>query len=157
MTQSLIAKSTLCAIVCVILGSLSGILSGSGNTEWYQNLNMPSFQPPSWIFGPMWTLLYILMGIAAARVWQKSDRGLQSSAIRLFVIQMVLNLAWSPIFFGMKEPLIALVVIVVMWILILLTIISFSKVDKLASYLLVPYISWVSFATILNASVVYLN
>jgi len=105
----------------------------------------------------MWTLLYILMGIAAARVWQKSDRGLQSSAIRLFVIQMVLNLAWSPIFFGMKEPLIALVVIVVMWILILLTIISFSKVDKLASYLLVPYISWVSFATILNASVVYLN
>jgi len=157
MTQSLIAKSTLCAIVCVILGFLSGILSGSGNTEWYQNLNMPSFQPPSWIFGPMWTLLYILMGIAAARVWQKSDRGLQSSAIRLFVIQMVLNLAWSPIFFGMKEPLIALVVIVVMWLLILLTIISFSKVDKLASYLLVPYISWVSFATILNASVVYLN
>ena len=155
--QSLISKSTLCAIVCVILGSLSGILSGSGNTEWYQNLNMPSFQPPSWIFGPMWTLLYILMGIAAARVWHKSDRGLQSSAIRLFVIQLILNLAWSPIFFGMKEPLIALVVIVVMWLLILLTIISFSKVDKLASYLLVPYISWVSFATILNASVVYLN
>lgn len=157
MFQSLSVKAVVVAIICVGLGSLSGILSGSGNTEWYNSLNMPSFQPPSWIFGPMWTLLYTLMGIAAARIWHISEDGLRSSAVRLFIIQLILNLIWSPLFFGMQNPLIALIVIVLMWIFILLTIISFSKIDKLSAYLLVPYIAWVSFATLLNASVVYLN
>jgi len=157
MFQSLIAKYILCVIVCVGLGSASGILSGSGLTDWYQTLNKPSFQPPTWVFGPAWTILYTLMGIAIARVWHKPSSSLKTSAIRLFIIQLILNLIWTPVFFALQQPLYALIIIIIMWVMILLTIRAFKKVDSIAPYLLVPYILWVSFATILNASIVYLN
>ncbi len=157
MFQSLILKSILCIIICVTLGSVSGILSGSGMTDWYQNLNKPFFQPPSWVFGPAWTILYTLMGIAIARIWHQPDSSLKSRAIRIFISQFVLNLIWTPIFFALKQPLIALIIIIMLWILILLTIRSFKKVNPLSAILLIPYILWVSFATILNGSIVYLN
>ncbi len=157
MLQSLLAKCILCVILCVGLGSLSGIASGTGLTEWYQTLNKPFFQPPSWVFGPAWTILYTLMGISIARIWHLSASPERISAIRLFVIQLILNLIWTPIFFALQQPLIALFIIIIMWIMIFMTIRSFKKLDNIAAYLLVPYIMWVSFATLLNASIVYLN
>jgi benzodiazapine receptor len=125
---------------------------------WYSTLSKPFFTPPSWLFGPAWTVLYILMAISAFLVWKKGFEKKQvKSALKLFAIQLVLNLSWSPVFFGAHNPLLALVIIVVMWIFILKTILAFGKIDKIASYLLYPYIAWVSFASILNFSIWILN
>lgn len=157
MFQSLIAKCILCVILCIGLGSISGIASGTGLTEWYQTLNKPFFQPPSWVFGPAWTFLYTLMGIGVARIWHQPDSSMKTTAIRLFIIQLILNLFWTPVFFAFQQPLIALIIIIIMWVLILMTIRAFKKLDNIAAYLLLPYILWVSFATLLNASIVYLN
>lgn len=125
---------------------------------WYNTLNKPFFTPPSWLFGPAWTILYILMGVAAYLIWKKGFKKKQiKEALKIFVIQLVLNFSWSPIFFGAKQIFLALLVIVIMWIFILKTIKAFAKIDKTASYLLYPYLAWVSFATLLNFSVWLLN
>ena len=157
MATSFPIKVIICIVTCLGLGSISGILSGSGLTEWYYTLNKPSFQPPSWVFGPAWTTLYTLMGIAVARIWRKPTSPLKTQALKIFISQFIINLIWSPVFFAFRQPLIALLVIIIMWVLILWTIRIFKKLDPLAAYLLIPYILWVSFATILNASIVYLN
>jgi len=126
--------------------------------SWYNTLNKPFFTPPSWLFGPAWTVLYILMGVSAYLVWKKGFKKKQiKEALKIFAIQLVLNLSWSPIFFGAKQIFLALIVIIIMWIIIFKTIKVFAKIDKTASYLLYPYILWVSFATILNFSVWLLN
>ena len=126
--------------------------------SWYNPLNKPFFTPPSWLFGPAWTVLYILMGVSAYLVWKKGFKKKQiKEALKIFAIQFVLNLSWSPIFFGAKQIFLALIVIIIMWIIIFKTIKVFAKIDKTASYLLYPYILWVSFATILNFSVWLLN
>src|SRR3989344_4009863 len=126
--------------------------------SWYNTLNKPFFTPPSWWFGPAWTALYILMGISAYLVWKKGFKKKQiKEALKIFTIQLILNLFWSPIFFGAKQIFPALIVIIIMWIFILKTIRAFAKIDRIASYLLYPYIFWVSFATILNFSVWILN
>lgn len=118
---------------------------------WYNTLNKPFFNPPSWVFGPAWTILYILMAVSAYLVWKKKG------SLKLFWIQLALNLAWSPAFFGAHNILLSLFIIVPMWIFILKTIKAFAKIDKMASYLLYPYLAWVSFATLLNFSVWILN
>ena len=151
-------KIIICVILCISLGAGSGFISGSPLSDWYQSLNKPFFQPPPWIFGPAWTLLYSLMGIAVAFIWDISpDSPLKTKAIRLFIFQFVVNMIWSPVFFGLQMPTVALVVIVLLWALILSTIIQFKRLNKIAGYLLLPYLAWVSFATILNAAIVYLN
>lgn len=126
--------------------------------SWYSTLNKPFFTPPSWLFGPAWTVLYVLMAISAVLIWR---RGIKEKpvkeALKVFGIQLVLNLSWSPIFFGAKNILLALLVIVIMWIYIVKTIWAFGRIDKTAGYLLYPYLLWVSFATILNFSVWILN
>lgn len=153
-----IVKILIAVALCFGLGTLSGVSTISAIQDWYVHLNKPFFTPPNWLFGPAWTILYILIGVAAGLVWHKgTDNPLVKSALGLFVAQFILNLAWSPIFFGMKQPLIALVVIVLLWILILWTILRFRKVDNLAAGLMVPYLLWVTFATALNAAIVYLN
>jgi len=157
MKFSLIAKILICVLVCFSLGSASGLLAGSATTEWYQNLIKPSFQPPAWVFGPAWTLLYTLMGISLALVWHSLPKPGKQIALVLFGIQFLLNLIWSPVFFYFENPKMALVVIVILWIVIVATIRAFYKMDKRAAYLLIPYILWISFATLLNASIVYLN
>lgn len=158
MNLGLPLKVIICISICLLLGIASGFVAGSATTEWYMNLNKPFFQPPSWIFGPAWTLLYTLMGIAVALVWHKSDKpGLRKTGISLFIFQFVLNLIWSPIFFYWENPLIALIVIVILWFAILMTIRLFRNLDTRAGYLMVPYLCWVTFATLLNASIVYLN
>ncbi len=126
--------------------------------SWYAGLQKPAFTPPNWLFGPVWVTLYLLMGIAAFLVWR---RGLQSEPVRrgltIFLVQLVLNAAWTPVFFGAKALFPGLVIIALLWIAILLTILSFSPVSRAAAWLLAPYLAWVSLATALNAAVWFLN
>jgi benzodiazapine receptor len=139
-----------------VLASLSAGFIGSRFPpgEWYEALEKPSFNPPGWVFAPVWTLLYILMGIAAWLVWK--EQGF-SPALLLFIAQLVLNALWSYLFFGANRPDLALFEIVVLWVLILLTMILFWKARTLAGALLVPYLLWVSFASVLNFSLWRLN
>jgi len=127
-------------------------------SNWYEALEKPIFTPPDWIFGPVWTILYFMMGVAAFLVWQK---GVPKSHVRValvfFVVQLIFNAAWSVIFFGFHSVGLALFDIVFLWFAILATIISFWRVDGIAAALLLPYISWVSFAVILNTGICLLN
>ncbi len=126
--------------------------------SWYNTLNKPFFNPPAWIFGPAWAILYFLMAVSAIMVWRKGIKKEKvRKALKIFAIQLALNLSWSPIFFGAHNTLFALLIIIVMWVFIIKTIRVFAKVDKFASYLLYPYLLWVSFAAVLNFSVWVLN
>lgn len=150
-------------LIVSLLITLSIGFSGSFFTRpeiegWYAGLSKPWFNPPNWLFGPVWTTLYVMMGIALWLVW-KSQAAIQvkRTAILLFALQLLLNFSWSLIFFNLHQIGWALVEIVLLWIFILLTILWFAKIDKKAAWLLVPYISWVSFATILNFYIWKLN
>ena len=118
---------------------------------WYAQLNKPSFSPPNWVFGPVWTILYFLMGISLYLVWDKNRK------IKIFFIQLALNFLWSLIFFGFHLPLIAFITIIALWIAIFMTIKSFHKISRLSALLLVPYILWVSFAALLNLFIILYN
>ncbi len=139
-----------------VIGSL--VVGGQGFSSWYAAIEKPCFTPPSWVFGPVWTILYLLMGMAAFLVWQ---RGLGSRIVRIalvwFLVQLALNAAWTPVFFGLHRIGLALVVIVLLWGAILVTMYYFLRVSRSAGMLLVPYLLWVSFATVLNASIWHLN
>lgn len=123
---------------------------------WYDSLTKPSFNPPSWVFGPVWTTLYALMAVAAWRVWRSADRR-RRAALTLFAVQLVLNAAWSPLFFGAHRAGWALVDLCALWLALVATIASFARIDRLATALLVPYLGWVTFAGVLNAEIVRLN
>ncbi|MBL0233089.1 MAG: tryptophan-rich sensory protein [Chitinophagaceae bacterium] len=152
------AKLIIAILIPLIVGFTSGFFTAGNVTGWYQTIQKPSWNPPSWIFGPVWTTLYILMGIALFLVWRSdAPDSVKRTAFILFAAQLVFNFFWSLIFFEMHEPGWAFAEIVVMWILILLTIFSFGKISSLAAWLLVPYISWVSFASILNYTIWRLN
>jgi len=145
-------------IICLGLGFLSGFSSGSSIQTWYADLNKPWFNPPNWIFGPAWTILYILMGIAAARVQSHGMTNINvKKGIGLFIMQFIMNLLWTPTFFLLKQPMLALGIIICLWFMILMTIRALRKVDTIASLLLYPYLLWVSFATALNVGIVMLN
>ena len=141
------------ALVCVGLGTASGLSTVSGGGEWYQSLEKPPGTPPPWLFGPVWTVLYVLMGIAVGRLIHLRANG----TVTLFVIQFVLNLAWTPIFFGAHAIGWALVVIFSIWAFLALTIRSAEKHDPLSAMLLVPYLIWIMYATYLNAGIAWLN
>jgi benzodiazapine receptor len=130
----------------------------ASSMAWYQTLHKPVFNPPNGIFSPVWTLLYLLMGIAVFLVWQG---GLANKAgkvaIACFILQLIFNAIWTPIFFGARQPLIAFGDIILLWLAIAATIICFYRVNKLSAILLLPYIIWVSFAAVLNASICVLN
>lgn len=157
MESSNIVKLVVSLVVTVGLGSLGGIFTISEIPNWYAGLQKPSFNPPNWLFGPVWTLLYILMGISVYLVWKQPASSARNIALTLFIVQFVLNFFWSVIFFKQHQIGWALVEIILMWVFIFLTIIWFGKISSTASWLLVPYISWVSFATILNAAIWKLN
>ncbi len=157
MANSNIIKLVISLIITVGLGSLGGIFTISEIPNWYAGLQKPSFNPPNWLFGPVWTLLYILMGISVYLIWKQPVSTERNIGLMLFALQFVLNFCWSIIFFKQHQLGWALVEIIVMWIFILLTIIWFGKMSSVASWLLVPYISWVSFAAILNAAIWKLN
>jgi benzodiazapine receptor len=141
----------------VVLGAVGGLVTAPEIPTWYAGLNKPSFNPPNWLFGPVWTTLYILMGISCYLIWKQPVSAARNKALCLFVIQFALNFCWSFIFFGMHETGWALAEMMVLWITILLTIFAFAKFSKTAAWLLVPYISWVSFAMLLNGAIWRLN
>ena len=152
------AKLIVSIIIPVAIGATAGFFTATGVDSWYQTINKPSWNPPSWIFAPVWTILYIMMGIALFLVWKSNNNeALKKRAMILFFVQLVLNFFWSFIFFDQQQPGWALVEIIAMWVAILLTIFAFAKVNKIAAWLLVPYISWVSFASILNYTIWQLN
>lgn len=147
------------AVTCVAVGALSGFATQSSVDTWFQTLEKPIFNPPSWVFGPVWTTLYIMMGVAGGIVWGKIEthRDEVKKALLFFIIQLALNALWSILFFGLRNPLLALIEIVVLWLMIYETYLKFSKIDKNAGYLFIPYLAWVSFATVLNGSIWWLN
>lgn len=132
--------------------ALSTLFPGPG--AWYASLNKPSWNPPSWLFGPAWTLLYTSMSVAMWLVWKRIGLG---RAFGFYLAQLALNAAWTPLFFGAKAMGGAAIEITVLWIAILLTILEFRSIHKLAAFLLIPYLAWVSFATILNITLWRLN
>jgi len=144
---------------CLAVGYFSGIATQSSVNTWFPTLVKPSFNPPGWVFAPVWSFLYIIMGIAAGLVWSRIDyeREAVRKALLFFAIQLALNALWSILFFGIKNPLLALVEIVLLWLMIYETYVKFAKIDKIAGYLFIPYLLWVSFATVLNASIWWLN
>ena len=138
-------------------GGLGTLATTPNIPTWYAQLDKPWFNPPNWVFGPVWSTLYLLMGIALWLVWiAKSDRSKKRAYI-LFGTQLVLNALWSVVFFGLHQPWAAVIVIVALWIAIALNIREFAKFSKPAAWLLVPYIAWVSFASLLNISIAILN
>jgi len=144
--------------VCLLIGFLSGFATQSSVNDWFVTLNKPSFNPPNWVFAPVWTLLYILMGVAAGLVWSKGFHHLWvKTALYHFGFQLLINASWSIVFFGLKEPFWGLVVIISLLILLVLTIRWFRIVSKTAAWLLVPYFLWVCFATALNYKIWELN
>lgn len=137
-----------------LASAIGGFFTVSSVSSWYVTLVKPPFNPPSWIFGPVWSILYLLMGIALYLVWIKKD---DVKVFLIFGIQLILNVLWSILFFGAQAPLFAFIEIVFLWIAILVTIIYFYRINKFSAYLLIPYILWVSFAAVLNFAIFYLN
>ena len=153
-----IYKLIISIAVCQLAGIMGSLFTVSSVSTWYQTLVRPALNPPSWVFGPVWIALYFLMGIALYLVWQKGlKRKEVKVAMAVFGVQLVLNSVWSIVFFGMQNPGLAFVDIILLWISILLSIILFYKISKPASYLLIPYILWVSFASYLNYAIWIIN
>ena len=145
--------------ICLAVGYISGMVTQSAITTWYPTLIKPVFNPPNWVFAPVWTTLFVMMGIAAGLVWNEisSNEVLVKKALMFFLIQLGLNALWSVLFFGLQNPMLAGLEIIVLWLLIYETYMQFGKINKIASYLLIPYLIWVSFAAILNVSIWWLN
>jgi translocator protein len=152
-------KIAITVSICLLVGYLSSIVTQSTIKTWYPTLIKPSFNPPNWIFAPVWTLLFILMGIAAGLVWDKLDykRELVKKGMFFFAVQLALNALWSYLFFGLQNVFLALIEIILLWLIIFETYLIFRKIDKKTSNLLLPYLAWVGFATILTASIFWLN
>ncbi len=155
---SLTIKLVISIIACVVLGSIGGIATASSVDTWYATINKPSFNPPNWIFAPVWTTLFVLMGIAVALVWHEGiNNKTVKNALFLFGIQFLLNMLWSWLFFGMQNPQLAFFEILLLWLFLLLTIRAFFGIKNISGWLLIPYILWVSFASILNFCIWQLN
>lgn len=145
-------------LLCELVGIMSTPFTIASIPTWYRTLNKPFFSPPNWIFGPVWTILYALMGVSLYLVWEKGIKNRKTkTALLYFFIQLALNFLWTFIFFGFHSPLAAFVTIVILWIMILVSIRKFYPLSKTAAYLLIPYILWVSFASVLNFSIIVLN
>ena len=144
--------------ICVLGGFIGSFFTASSAGSWYAALKKPALNPPAWIFAPVWTVLYIMMGVSAFLIWKQGlGNDNVKTALTIFTLQLALNFAWSPVFFGMKSPLTGLVVIILMWFAILATILLFHRISQPAAYMLVPYLVWVSFAVYLNSSIYFLN
>lgn len=150
-----IEKLIISILICLLAGFFGSYFTTPAITTWYATLQKPSFTPPDWVFFPVWTSLFIMMGLSLFLVWQKEEK--KVTALYIFAAQLVLNILWSVAFFGLKSPLLGLIEIIILWIAILATILSFMKISRTAGYLLLPYILWVSFAAILNFSIWRLN
>ena len=158
MTRQNLFKLLLAIVMCELAGIIGSFFTTPAIPIWYASLVKPSFNPPSWLFAPVWTILFLLMGIAFYLIWRKmsTDKSAKLAMI-IFVAHLGINILWSVLFFGMKNPLYALIDIAVLWLMIAYLIYAFMAIDKRAAYLLVPYLLWVSFATVLNFTLWQLN
>ena len=154
------AKQTAALLICTGLPLLAGLFGSlfmtRGAREWYESLSMPAFTPPDWVFGPAWTALYILMGVAAFLVW-RSGKAKARAALAVFAFQLMLNAAWTPVFFGLRSPTGGLVVILPLLAAIAVCVMLFWRVRRAAAMLMIPYLLWVSFALALNISIAAMN
>ena len=139
------------------LGSIAGIFTSKEIAGWFASLNKPSFNPPSYLFGPVWTALYILMGVSMFLIWNTPKTELRQKALAIFGIQLFFNFWWSILFFSFHTLFLSVINILVMWFLIIYMISLFKKIKPVAAYLQIPYLLWVTFATVLNISIFYLN
>ncbi len=150
-------KFIIAVTLTVGLGAISGFFTAGEISGWYATLQKPSFNPPNWLFGPVWTLLYLLMGISFYIIWNQPSSRERNTAMTLFILQFLLNFCWSFIFFKQHQLAFALAEIIALWIGIVITMVWFSKLSSAAVWLLVPYILWVSFATLLTEAIWKLN
>jgi translocator protein len=157
MKQSQLHKLVLSLILTLGTGAIAGIFTGQSVDDWYVTLNRPSFNPPNWVFGPVWSTLYLLMGISLYLVWKLKPSQARTRAILIFLVQLILNFAWSFLFFYFHQVGTALVDIIILWTAIIAMITLFFRVRPVAAYLNIPYLLWVSFATILNTAYFFLN
>lgn len=141
-------------LLCEGVGVVSGIFTARAIPDWYRSLRKPSFNPPNWVFGPVWTALYLMMAIAA---WIVSAGSNPTFALVLFIVQLGLNFLWSMLFFGAKRPGLAFTEVVLLWAMIVATTVAFFSVDVRAGWLMVPYVLWCTFAAVLNGAIVRLN
>ena len=153
--QAMILVASL--LIPLAVGSLAGIATASSVTTWYATLAKPSFNPPSWVFGPVWTTLYLMMGVALFLIWRQDPTPVRNRALALFGLQLTLNFAWSFLFFAAERPDLALVNIVLLDVAIFATIHVFRPLSRPAAALLVPYLLWCLFATVLNGAIWNLN
>jgi tryptophan-rich sensory protein len=147
-------------VLCLIISSAGGAATATSVTDWYQTLNKPFFNPPNWLFGPAWSLIYALIAVSGWRVWCKVGLRADTGGRAVFIVygaQLTLNLLWSFLFFGAQSPLAGLIDIVPLFILIIANIVMFWPIDRLAGWLMVPYAAWVGFATLLNSAIWWLN
>jgi len=157
--MSVIYKILVMVVTCLAIGYLSSIVTQSSVDTWYTTINKPSFTPPNWAFPVAWTTLYIFMGVAAGLVWSRIEVETETvrKGLTYFAIQLALNALWSYLFFGLKNPLLALVEIVLLWLMIYETYAQFKKVSRYAGFLFIPYLAWVTYALALNASIWWMN
>jgi tryptophan-rich sensory protein len=155
-------KNWLKAIISLALPQVAGLTGAAftvtGEGSWYRSIQKPDWNPPGWLFAPVWTTLYILMGISFYLIWKSAaDKKIKTPAMVFWILQLILNLVWTIIFFYAQEIGYAFAEIVLLWLFILITNLLFARISKLAAWLLVPYISWVSFAAILTYTIWQLN
>jgi translocator protein len=147
----------ICLAVCLSVAGIGGLVTSYSVGSWYASLLQPAWTPPAWVFSPVWTILYVMMAVAAWLVWLNRDLSLARTGIVLFAIQLALNLAWSILFFGLRNPLAGLVDIALLWLAILATLIVFARVSSPAGWLMMPYLAWVTYASALNFALWRMN
>ncbi len=153
-----VARLIISVVVCLGTGFIGSLFTRPAIQTWYATLQKPSFTPPSWLFGPVWTVLYILMGIAAFLVWRKgADSKPVQIALLVFIFQLLCNALWSILFFGLRSPIAGLIDIALLWVLIVATMLLFIRLSTAAGILLIPYLLWVSYASVLNYSLWKIN
>jgi tryptophan-rich sensory protein len=155
--KSNVTKLIISILIPLALGAIAGRFTAQAVPEWYASLSRPSFNPPSWIFGPVWTVLYILLGISLYLIWRQNPDKERNNALRIFSLQMFLNFIWSFVFFYFNHIGLALIIIIGLWLSIVFMLISFYKLKPLATYINIPYLLWVTFASVLNAGYFILN
>ena len=151
------AALSVCLAACFAAAAFGGLFSSAATGPWYRALRKPAFTPPGWVFGPVWTVLYAAMAVAAWLVWRQRGRPGVRGALTWFGVQLALNAAWSPLFFGLRRPDLGFAVIVLLWAAIAVTAWKFLRISKPAGVLLLPYLLWVSFASVLNGFLWRLN
>ena len=153
-----VTKLAFSIALCLSIGFVGSVFTTPAIPTWYSSLNKPFFSPPDWIFSPVWTILFILMGISFYILWDAGFKTTQAKIARtFFMLQLGFNASWSMIFFGLKSPLFAFMEIVLLWIAIWFTIVTFRNISKTSAYPLIPYLVWVSFAAVLNFSIYVMN